>query len=107
MDKGTISPDEFRDYVKKLSGNKLTHKQIDDAWNAMLLDLPMIRLHLLEKLNQAGIDLYLLSNTNEIHEIQYMKYVDEIYGKENFNSLFKKSLPIASPWHPQAAPGNL
>jgi HAD superfamily hydrolase (TIGR01509 family) len=45
-----------------VSPNKVVH-----AWNAMILDFPIERLKLLEELRNK-YKIYLLSNTNEIHE---------------------------------------
>jgi len=45
----------------------LSEAQITEAWNAMLLDFPLRRLQLLQQL-RGHYDLFLLSNTNEVHE---------------------------------------
>jgi putative hydrolase of the HAD superfamily len=90
LDKGTITPDEFRQHIRTLSKDRLSYKEIDSAWNAMLLDLPSIRLHLLSNLKQKGFKIFLLSNTNIIHEESYMDYIEGIYGKDKFYNLFNK-----------------
>ena len=63
---GLVSPEEFREEIRHLSGLPLTDGQIDAAWIAMLGDLPSYRLDLLLRLRE-NYRLFLLSNTNEIH----------------------------------------
>ncbi len=81
LEKGSISPQEFRDEIRKHLPQNVTDKQIDDAWNAMLLDLPYERLELLKQLRKNH-KIYLLSNTNIIHWECYTKYVLDTYGEE-------------------------
>ncbi len=67
-----------------LKGN-VSHAEIADAWNSMLLDLPPERIELLKKL-KSRYRLFMLSNTNSLH-------IDDIYrvhGREVFEPLFEK-----------------
>jgi putative hydrolase of the HAD superfamily len=89
LEKGLINEAQFRNDLRTLSGVLLTDEEIDTCWNKMLLDLPLKRLNLLNKLNQS-IPLYLLSNTNIIHERAFAKYIDAEYGWLNFTAIFKK-----------------
>ncbi|MBL6446794.1 HAD family phosphatase [Fulvivirga sp. 29W222] len=63
---GAIGDEEFRSFLREILKFKGEDKQLDDAWNAMILDIPAERLALLEKLKENH-DLFLLSNTNTIH----------------------------------------
>lgn len=63
---GRISPAEFRDAIRKETGNSLTDRKIDDMWNSMLSGIPREKLDLLLKLRERYM-VYLLSNTNRIH----------------------------------------
>lgn len=63
---GELSPAEFRDGIRKRSNLILTDKEIDDAWIAMLDDVPEYKLDLLLRLKEEYHTL-LLSNTNSIH----------------------------------------
>lgn len=63
---GTITPEEFRDGVRKLARQPLTDLQIDTAWVAMLEDVPVYKLNLLLDLRKR-YKMFLLSNTNQIH----------------------------------------
>ncbi|WP_293666637.1 HAD family phosphatase [uncultured Parabacteroides sp.] len=63
---GSITPAEFHDGIRRLSGRSLTDEQIDAAWIAMLDDVPAYKLDLLLDLRKR-YNTMLLSNTNEIH----------------------------------------
>lgn len=86
---GKISSDEFRFTIKKLAGNPLSDDQIDTAWNKMLLDLPAYRFDILAKLKMQ-YDLFLLSNTNEIHITELYRYLQTEHTQHDFNSYFKQ-----------------
>lgn len=63
---GKIGPEEFREAVRKETGESLSDRKIDDMWNLMLLDIPREKLDLLLELREHYM-VYLLSNTNRIH----------------------------------------
>lgn len=63
---GEISPEEFREAIRKEVSEALSDHEIDDMWNLMLLDIPREKLDLLLKLREHYM-VYLLSNTNRIH----------------------------------------
>ncbi|MCB9188653.1 MAG: HAD family phosphatase [Flavobacteriales bacterium] len=75
---------ELTTYVPKASEN-----EIIDAWNAMLMDLPANRIELLMKLKD-NYRIFLLSNTNEIHENAFRKTILSSYGKDVFEEIFEK-----------------
>lgn len=86
FEKGIISPDIFRDELDKISGKSLPVNEFNEAWNALLLDIPVERIQLLEKLKK-NYNIFLLSNTNIIH---YQNYINRLYpfGYKSFNELF-------------------
>lgn len=86
---GRIEPTDFRHHLQNALKGNYTYTQIDEAWNKMLIHLPPFRLKMLEKLS-ARIPLYLLSNTNAIHIEWFHRYLDESYGLEKWNGLFKQ-----------------
>lgn len=88
FDRGRISPAVFRDELRRLSGLPLTDDAIDQAWNAMLLDLPWQRLDLLEGV-KAHYRIFLLSNTNAIHFPVFREYLQRTYGFDNLDHLFE------------------
>lgn len=73
---GQIPQAEFISSLQQIAGMVLTDVQITTAWNAMLLDLPLRRLQILQQLRTYH-DLILLSNTNEIHETAFNKIVSD------------------------------
>lgn len=82
LEKGLIESDEFRNYVISSSGLSLNKNEIDHAWNAMLLDLPIERINLLNRLKKQ-FKIYLYSNTNAIHLNGFQKIIKSAYGAEN------------------------
>ena len=88
MEQGKITPDEFRAGVRKLLPGQVSDQQIDDAWTAMLLDFPGIRVRLVQNLSER-FDVYLFSNTNAIHVAKYHANFRQQHGFE-VSTLFKK-----------------
>jgi putative hydrolase of the HAD superfamily len=66
----------------------ISHQQVDDAWNALLLDLPVKRVEML-KLLKPHYRLFLLSNSNQIHYDCYMGRFEKEYGY-SMELLFEK-----------------
>ncbi|HEX7585451.1 MAG TPA: HAD family phosphatase [Prolixibacteraceae bacterium] len=89
MEQGQITPDEFRNGVRKLLLRDFTDHQIDDAWTAMLLDFPGIRVELVKNLRKE-FNIYLFSNTNAIHVAKYQANFRNQHGFE-VSSLFEKA----------------
>lgn len=86
---GRISSNEFRAGLRSFIPRKVSDVQIDDAWNAMLLDLPQERLQLLTKLS-GKFRLFLLSNTNEIHIAEFHRRLQKWFGFSDLSHLFEK-----------------
>jgi putative hydrolase of the HAD superfamily len=84
---GTINPKEFLDALQKECKNA-SIEQVENAWNSMLLDLPENRLDYIKKLKN-NYQIFLLSNTNEIHIKAFRKKIGEKQW-EAFSSLFDK-----------------
>ena len=89
FDTGEISPNDFRQQLREISGINVTDKQIDHAWNAMLLDMPPSRIKLLEEVRK-NYRTFLLSNTNAIHYPVYMTYMKQNHGINDLSALFEK-----------------
>ena len=89
LEKGLINENAFRDELRALSGIILSDEVIDICWNSMLLEMPRKRVELLKKL-QRHIPLYLLSNTNIIHEKAFSAAIEGEYGWNSFKSIFQK-----------------
>jgi len=87
FEKGLISAQEFRDSVNQWLGSSISQLEFDDAWNAMLLDIPEERISLIKKLADSH-NLYLISNTNEIHVPCFNAILESSTGHTDLKSLF-------------------
>jgi putative hydrolase of the HAD superfamily len=102
-EKGEISDDEFRDFVKKLYNIDASDEALDACWNAMLLNIPVKKLQLLETL-KTKYNVYLLSNTNNIH-VHYIntkllpriecESLDDFFHRSFYSHRMKKRKPDA------------
>lgn len=88
-EKGLISSEAFREGIRKALDCKACDEDIDVAWNSMLLHVPLERLQLLEKLKDR-YQLFVLSNTNEIHVPAFNKIVERVSGKADIAHFFHK-----------------
>jgi glucose-1-phosphatase len=88
MEQGQITPDEFRHGILQLLPHPVPFAEIDDAWTAMLLDFPSVRVRLLQKL-RGKYNLYLFSNTNAIHVAKFHDNFRKQHGFE-VSTLFEK-----------------
>ncbi|NBC83250.1 MAG: HAD-IA family hydrolase [Bacteroidetes bacterium] len=86
---GEISSEKFRSEIRKLTDQKLSDESIDQAWNAMLLDIPPERLELLKQL-KATYNTYLLSNTNDIHYNYFSNYLNKHFQIPEISGIFKQ-----------------
>ncbi len=87
-EKGLISDSDFRDFFRSVSSNSLTDAEIDQAWNAILLEIPSQRLTLLEQLNK-DFSVFLLSNTNNIHLTEINRKLNQM-GFPDFSPFFDR-----------------
>lgn len=67
FERGLMTVAEFHDTVRRTYAPELTDEQIDQAWSALLLDIPSYKLDTLLELKEKGYRLFLLSNTNAVH----------------------------------------
>ncbi len=89
FDKGQITEKDFFVELKKALQNDVTDEELLFAWNAMLLDFPKHRLELLSKL-KPNYRLFLLSNTNESHVLEFEKTLFASHGYQNLEPFFEK-----------------
>ncbi|MDD2530833.1 MAG: HAD family phosphatase [Bacteroidales bacterium] len=90
FEEGKCSIEEFRSGVRDLIGMNLTNEQIDNAWFSMILDLPKERIELIGLL-KLKYNIYLFSNTNELHIEMLKKRYEEEFGFDIFKYLFTKA----------------
>lgn len=86
---GRITAAEFRQkFHKYLNNPSVTDDMIDDAWYAMIKDIPEKRVETLLRLS-SDFNLFLFSNTNEIHITRLEKQFLGEHGFE-FSSMFRQ-----------------
>ncbi len=86
---GKISPDEFIAQVMGISADHVTRDRVVEAWNAMILGFTAESIALLQDLRQS-YRLFLLSNTNAIHEKVYNRQLNEQHGIANLDRIFER-----------------
>ena len=87
---GLFNDEDFREIVRQTLGFPFSDREVDHAWNALLLDVPPERISLLLDL-RAKYPLYLLSNTNHIHIAKCNTYFREHFGIASVDTLFDKA----------------
>ena len=90
LETGKITPDEFRAAIRDIVDIPVTDNEIDEAWNAMLLDIPRERIKFMTRL-KSKYKLYLLSNTNVIHWECYDRYFQDNFDYPGINTFFTKT----------------
>jgi glucose-1-phosphatase len=90
LETGNISDESFYEEIKNHCSTGTTSVQIEEAWNAMLLDFRKDSLDFLSPL-QNKYNLYLLSNTNSIHLSAFKKIFTDETGLESLDTFFRKS----------------
>ena len=88
-EKGLVPSSDFRNEVRKYLDKPLDDTIIDEAWNAMLLDVPAERLQLLKKAKLKHRT-FLLSNTNDIHIETFNGYLQKTFGIADLSGYFDK-----------------
>lgn len=90
FEEGKCTIEEFRNGIRDLVEVDLTDAQIDNAWFSMILDLPKERIELIGLL-KLKYNVYLFSNTNELHIELLKKRYEEEFGFDIFQMLFTKA----------------
>lgn len=87
LETGRISPENFYNELRIMSGLALTNMQMETAWNAMLGNYRLDGLAIIEALREKYA-VYLFSNTNAIHYLAFTQSYQYIFGSKTFNNLF-------------------
>jgi len=82
-----VDEDLFYEDFRTATGLQLSNDQIRDAWNALLLDFRMESIAVLPAL-KSRYNLYLLSNTNEIHMQEFHRIYRTLFAESSFDDLF-------------------
>jgi FMN phosphatase YigB (HAD superfamily) len=88
FEKGLITEHVFIDSILALAPT-LTPTQVIQAWNAMLLDMPLQRLAFLAKLRRTK-QLFCYSNINAIHEKKVSAILQATIQQADLNAYFDK-----------------
>ena len=90
LETGKISPQGFYEKFRAESKTNISNENIQHAWNAMLLDFPLERIHWLDEV-RSRYQVFLFSNTNQIHYHYFSQMFSEKTNGKNFNSHFIKA----------------
>ena len=88
---GKISDHEFRGFIKDLADFPINDQLIDDAWNAMLMEIPSDRISWIYEATKK-YNCVVLSNTNSIHVTYFEDFFNKAtpygYPKDIFQKLY-------------------
>ncbi|MEM9053558.1 MAG: HAD family phosphatase [Bacteroidota bacterium] len=87
FERGQISDDEFLNGLAERTLHQ-DKNALRSAWCAMLGNLPREKFELLKKLKDE-YKLFILSNTNSIHQEWFEQKIDEQYGWSSFTACFE------------------
>ncbi len=90
LETGKITPKEFFVAFRAITASSLTDLEIKNAWNAMLGDFYLDRLEWLKELSNR-YQVYLFSNTNQIHSESFHQTFLKQTGTGNFDDYFIKT----------------
>lgn len=102
---GTVSPTAFYKEFREVTQTKISDLQIEQAWNAMLLDFSKENIAWLSRIGHQ-YNTYLFSNTNQVHYDYFAAQFIKTFDGRRLESLFKKAwfsheIGIRKP-HPEA-----
>ncbi|MGP1447576.1 MAG: HAD family hydrolase [Candidatus Limimorpha sp.] len=88
---GIYSAPTFRNKMRScLQVPQVSDANFDFVWNAVLLDIPKERIQAIESIKQH-YNIFLMSNSNEIHYDLYVRDLQLRFGYREFDALFDKS----------------
>jgi len=89
LETGHISEEDFFKYMFEAATTPVTKEEIINAWGAMLLDFRLSSLQYLEQLSKHK-KLFLLSNTNKIHQPYFEAKLKAQTGISSLDPFFTK-----------------
>jgi glucose-1-phosphatase len=90
FEEGKVTPEQFYEEIRNFAKlPQLSNEQIQTAWNAMLLTIPIHRVEYLQNLARQ-YKLFLFSNTNAIHYQSFTQTFNKQFPQLSFNTLFYK-----------------
>ncbi len=88
LETGKLSPEAFREGFRERTGLAVSGQEIDRAWNALLVGFKAHRIDLLKQVRKH-YSIYLLSNSNRIHYEQFSRELQQQFGYNSLDELFK------------------
>ncbi len=85
---GQIDSQEFITSVAELTRLECSGEEIEAAWCALLGEMTADKYTLLEQLRLKGYRIFILSNTNALHQSAFEAGIDKDYGWEKFEKVF-------------------
>lgn len=86
---GQMSTGEFIDRITEIAQNRVSREEVLKAWNTMIRGFRTETIDLLLELKKK-YRLFLLSNTNAIHEVHYNMQLSDQHGIANLDRIFEK-----------------
>lgn len=90
LETGKLSPAAFYDAFRATTQLSLSNEQIKIAWNAMLGNFGIEKIEWLNSI-RSKYNIFLFSNTNQIHYDGFMEIYREQTGRDDFNDHFIKA----------------
>jgi putative hydrolase of the HAD superfamily len=87
LERGEIESAPFYEGLRQSTGLALSDTEIENAWNAMLLDFRESSIRYLQSL-KGQYQLFLLSNTNQIHYEAFLNRHQHQFGHLRFDEHF-------------------
>lgn len=84
---GRVSTDIFINTILGQSHRRIQAVDVIEAWNSMLIGIPAYRLEMLKML-RYNYNVYLLSNTNELHLEWVHRHVSKVHHVHQFEKDF-------------------
>jgi glucose-1-phosphatase len=90
LETGKITEEEFYTAIKQTTAAPISSHQIQTAWNAILQEFRPQSIAYLKTLS-INYNLYLLSNTNSIHQTAFNNLFATTFNGKHLNTYFKKA----------------
>ncbi len=90
LETGKASELDFYNGIRNIDNNDLSNRDIEAAWNALLLDFRVESLSWIKQ-NASKYNFFLLSNTNGIHQKAFYNHFTQQTGQLNFDAYFTKA----------------
>jgi glucose-1-phosphatase len=86
---GKITNENFYKALQLKNSEPVSEHEIKNAWNQILIGWRKESVHFLNKIS-TEYNIYLLSNTNAIHQSEFLASFEKETGLTNFNAFFVK-----------------